>query len=78
MAGPLDQADAMNGKRLRNWAYGLFLLVCAASLGWPFYPLFASRIEPLFLGVPFSLAWIVAWAFLSFLATLAYDLTGKR
>ncbi len=68
----------MTGGRLRNPAYGLFLLVCVASLGWPLYTLLGSRIEPLILGVPFSLAWMIAWAFLSFLATLAYDLTGRH
>ena len=44
----------MTGQRLRNRLYGLFLLACVASLGWPLYPLLGARIEPLVLGMPFS------------------------
>ena len=68
----------MTGGRLRNRLYGIFLLVCVASLGWPLYPLLGGRIEPLILGVPFSLAWMIGWVLLSFLALLTYDLAGRR
>jgi hypothetical protein len=63
---------------LRDRLYGLFLLVCVASLGWPIYPLLGARIEPFILGVPFSLAWMIGWVVLSFLALLAYDRAGGR
>ena len=67
----------MTGLRLRNLLYGLFLLVCVASLGWPIYALFGSGIEPFILGVPFSLSWMIGWVGLSFLALLIYDRTGR-
>jgi hypothetical protein len=68
----------MTALRLRNRLYGIFLLVCVASLGWPIYPLLGSRIEPFILGVPFSLAWMIGWVVLSFLALLIYDRTGRH
>ena len=68
----------MTGQRLRNRLYGFFLLVCVTSLGWPLYPLLGARIEPLVLGMPFSMVWMIGWVFLSFVALLAYDLTARR
>ena len=68
----------MTAGSLRNRLYGFFLLVCVASLGWPIYPLLGSRIEPFILGVPFSLIWMIGWAFLSFMALLIYHRTGRH
>ena len=67
----------MNRDRIRNLAFGLFLLVCIAAVGWPLYPALGGGIEPFVLGLPLSLAWIVGWLLLSFLAILAYDLSRQ-
>jgi hypothetical protein len=54
-----------------------FLLCFAAAVTWPgMVP--ANRIEPLVLGLPFSMAWIALWVVLSFLVLLLVDrLEGK-
>ena len=36
-----------------------------------------NRIEPYVLGLPFSLAWVVGWVLLSFVALVAYHSTGQ-
>ncbi|GEM_PF-5225715 len=56
----------------------LFLLVCLGSLCWPGCKYFAGRVEPMVLGIPFSLAFVVGWAIASFFALLAYDVSRPR
>jgi membrane protein implicated in regulation of membrane protease activity len=54
------------------------LAVVFCALVWPVYPLFAG-IRPLVLGVPLSLAWVVAWLLVSFVTLLALFLwEGRR
>lgn len=53
------------------------LLVVFLALVWPVYSLFAG-IRPLVLGVPLSLAWVVAWLFVSFFTLLAVFLWERR
>lgn len=54
------------------------LAVVFCALVWPVYPLFAG-IRPLVLGVPLSLAWVVAWLLVSFATLLALCLwEGRR
>jgi len=56
----------------------LFLLVCVGALGWPGYMWFGAKIEPMVFGIPFSLAWVVAWMIASFLGLWLYDTLRKR
>ena len=53
--------------------YALFALVCLLSLGFPIYPLAASRAPVLVAGIPFALWWNVAWVTASFLALIVLD-----
>lgn len=54
------------------------LAVVFGALVWPVYPLFAG-IRPMVLGVPLSLAWVVAWLLVSFTTLLALFLwEGRR
>lgn len=56
-------------RRLR-WGKLAFAVVAAGTalaLVWPVYPLF-SGIRPLILGLPLSLAWVVLWLGLVFVA----------
>ena len=50
----------------------IFFLLFVLAVTWPgMIP--ANRIEPLILGLPFSMAWIALWVALSFLVLLAVD-----
>lgn len=53
------------------------LVVVFCVLVWPVYPHFAD-IRPLVLGVPMSLAWVVAWLLVSFATLLAVFLWEGR
>jgi hypothetical protein len=61
----------MDGKK-RDKVYRIvivyFILVFAAMM-WPIHPLF-SRIHPVFLGLPFSLTYLIILIFLSFFVLL--------
>jgi hypothetical protein len=58
-------------RRLRRAriAFALFAAVAGAALVWPLYPLFGG-IRPMILGLPLSLAWVVLWLALVFVALL--------
>ena len=47
-----------------------YFIVAVLSTMWPIYPIF-SRIRPLVVGIPFSLAYLVFLVLLSFLVLLA-------
>ena len=53
----------------RHIALALATLVAGLALVWPVYPLFGG-IRPLVLGLPLSLAWVVLWLAVVFLALL--------
>ncbi len=52
--------------------FSLYVLLCLGALTWPGYAWLGNRIEPFVLGLPFSLAWILGWVLISFLALLAF------
>jgi hypothetical protein len=63
------------------WPHVAFATFCACALAaliWPVYPALGNKIEPSVLGLPFSLAWIVAWVVASFLALVAYEWGVRR
>jgi predicted PurR-regulated permease PerM len=63
------------------WPHVAFAVFCACALSaliWPIYPALGNKIEPRVLGLPFSLAWIVAWIVASFLALVAYEWGVRR
>jgi hypothetical protein len=62
--------------RPRDVLFGLYVSVCLLAVTWPGYAWFGNRIEPLVLGFPFSLAWIVGWVLLSLLALVLYHTSG--
>ena len=53
----------------RHMALALATLVAGLALIWPVYPLFGG-IRPLVLGIPLSLAWVVLWLAVVFVALL--------
>ena len=63
--------------QLRDWLFGFYMLCCLAAIIWPGYDWLGNRIEPYVFGLPFSLAWVVGWVLLSFVALVAYHSTGK-
>ena len=62
---------------MRNTLFGLYVVVCVAALTWPGYDRLGNSIEPYVLGVPFSLAWVVGWVLLTFVALVLYHNTGE-
>jgi len=63
---------------LRHWLFGLYVLVCLAAQTWPVYDRFGNSIEPYVLGLPWSLAWVVGWVTLTFVALAIYHVTGRQ
>lgn len=70
--------DLTPGERRVYLGATAVLVVVFCALVWPVYPRFAG-IRPLVLGVPLSLAWVVAWLLVSFMTLLALFLwEGNR
>lgn len=63
---------------VRNGLYAAFCVICLLALIWPGYAMFGNRVEPLVLGLPFSLFWNVLWVQLSFAAIIAYHVTRPK
>lgn len=71
-------AERKRTSNLPHIALGAYALLAFAMLAWPGYPAFGNRIEPLVLGIPFSLAWIVGWVVVSPFVLWAYDRATHR
>jgi hypothetical protein len=56
---------------------GLFFVLFAVAVTWPGMVPF-NRVEPLILGLPFSMAWIALWVLLSFFVLLLLDRVESR
>lgn len=70
-------SDLTPGERRVYLGAATVLVVVFLALVWPVYPLFAG-IRPLVLGVPLSLAWVVAWLLVSFFTLLGVLLWEDR
>lgn len=55
----------------------IFFLLYLVAVIWPLATL-VSAAEPMILGLPFSLAWAVAWILLGFMALLILDHFERR
>jgi hypothetical protein len=66
--------------RARRWPHVLLGLWCAAvlaALTWPGYAWLGNHVDPLVLGLPFSLAWIVGWSLSTCAVLTAYFLHDR-
>ena len=59
------------------------VLEASAARGVNVFPIYglANKVEPMVLGLPFSLFWIVAWIaveFVGLLCFIAYEFSGSR
>ena len=61
---------------MRDGLLVLYVLACLLANSWPVYAWFGNSIQPYVLGVPFSMAWVVGWVLLTFVAVAAYYFTG--
>jgi hypothetical protein len=61
---------------IRHLLFAVFVVSCLTALIWPGYAWFGNSIEPIILGLPFSLVWVIGWVGLSFVALLVYHLTA--
>jgi hypothetical protein len=55
--------------RARRWPHVMLAVWSALvifAITWPGYDVFGNHIDPLVLGLPFSLAWIVGWSLATF------------
>ena len=64
--------------RLRHILFALYAVLCLFAMTWPGYAWFGNRIEPYVLGLPFSLAWVVAWVLATFVVLTVYNVTGRE
>lgn len=69
-------ARGCGSSRLRRFV-ALFFVVAFLAMIWPVFPFF-SRVRPLVLGMPFSLAWVAGWLVASFLALAGLYLWEER
>jgi hypothetical protein len=61
-------------------AFAIFTVVMVLVMIFPVYGL-ANKVEPMVLGMPFSLFWIIAWIgieFVGLLCFIAYEFSGDR
>ncbi len=76
--GPVFFArDAPPSFRRRRIFFSWLLAAAALAMIWPVYPFFAGAL-PRVLGVPLSLAWVVLWLVLMFVALLGLYLGDAR
>jgi len=68
--------DPVTRARLRDLLFAVYVVACLAAQVWPVYAWLGNSIEPVVLGVPFSLAWVVSWVVLTFVALVLYHATG--
>ncbi len=64
-------------RRRRTLAFVAVVAVAGLALIWPVYPSVAG-IRPYVFGVPFSLAWVVGWLVVVFLALVLYYRTEEH
>jgi len=62
---------------VRRTLFVAYSALCLSALVWPGYAWFGNRIEPYVAGLPFSLAWVVGWVVLTFLALAAFHRTRE-
>ncbi len=62
---------------MRHVLFAVYAVICLGAMTWPGYAWFGNSIEPYVLGVPFSLAWVVGWVVLTFLALVLYHAAGE-
>ena len=67
----------MSLDRARHALLALYVAICIAALCWPGYAIFGNSVEPRVLGVPFSLAWVVAWVLLTFVVLAVFHFSGE-
>jgi hypothetical protein len=48
-----------------------------AAITWPGYEVLGNHVDPLLLGLPFNLAWIVGWSLATFAVLSAYFLFDR-
>ena len=61
-------------------AFAIFTVIMVLVMIFPVYGV-ANKVEPMILGMPFSLFWIVAWIgveFVGLLGFIAYEFSGGR
>jgi hypothetical protein len=57
--------------------FTVFMVCFALAVTWPAYVPF-NRVEPLVLGLPFSMVWLVLWVILSAIVLLLLDRSEER
>ncbi|MEL7370158.1 MAG: hypothetical protein AAFN74_14665 [Myxococcota bacterium] len=60
---------------MRDWLFATFVVICLLAVTAPGYAWLGAHIEPMTLGLPWSLVWNILWVALSFTALLVYHLT---
>ncbi len=62
---------ADNGRRNATRAFVIFTIAMALVMVFPIFAL-GNRVEPFVLGLPFSMAWVIFWIGVEFVALVAF------
>ena len=65
-------------RRALDLSLGVYLAVCAFCVVWPGMAWFGAKAEPLVLGLPFALAWMVGWIVATFVVLAVYHALRER
>ena len=57
-------------------ALAAYAAVCVACLGWPLFPIAADVFPVRVFGIPFALAWSIAWILATFVGVGLYHLAS--
>lgn len=61
----------MEKPRSATGAFALFTVAMVLVMVFPIYAL-GNRVEPFVLGLPFSMAWVIAWIVVEFVGLIAF------
>lgn len=71
-------SDERPRSRLPYVLFGTYLAGALFAVTWPGFAWLGARIEPRVLGLPFCLAWTIAWVLATFVAMVLFHLAVSR
>ncbi len=69
----MAESESERAPRRAERAFALFTVALVAVMIFPLFAL-GNRVEPMILGLPFSMAWVVGWIVVEFVALIGFFL----
>ncbi len=69
----MAESESERAPRRVGRAFALFTVAMVAVMIFPLFAL-GNRVEPMILGLPFSMAWVVGWIVVEFVALIGFFL----